>query len=261
MRKVVRGVDLHCHVNFYRDREAVLDAASQADVIPVIVTNRPSEYRNLLSLVSGRTKLRLGLGLHPEAAGSGDAYHELGILRDHFASAQWIGEVGLDATLTTVGSSFVMGDPPTLETQQKMLGSILELGVTNKVLSVHSRFAEHQLIDMLLAADARSVVFHWFHGDLDTARRLVDAGFSMSINPEMLNSETGTAVVRWLPREHLLLETDGPFIEWGGEIAAPKDIPAIAHKVAEARHEDAYELLASVMDNFVALEAEAFGRS
>ena len=259
MPEPATAVDAHCHVDVYLDREAVLDAAAAADVIPIIVTNRPSEYRNLLPFVGERQGVRLALGLHPEAAGSSYVDHEMRTLRHHFASASWIGEVGLDATLTTVGSSFVMGDPPTLETQEAMLESILELGVADKVMSVHSRFAEHRLVDLLVAAGAKSVVFHWYHGDLDSARLVIDAGFSLSINPEMLNSASGAEVVRWLPREHLLLETDGPFIAWRDEIAEPKDIPEIAQVVADAREEAVDSLLESAMNNFAALEARAFG--
>jgi hypothetical protein len=52
MSAETRSVDAHVHISYYLDRAAVIDAAVQAGVIPVIVTNRPSEYRDLLSVLS-----------------------------------------------------------------------------------------------------------------------------------------------------------------------------------------------------------------
>jgi TatD DNase family protein len=254
MSAETRSVDAHVHISYYLDRAAVIDAAVQAGVIPVIVTNRPSEYRDLLSVLDGRRGIRLGLGLHPENAGSPYVEHELRILREHFARAQWIAEVGLDATLTNIGSSFVCGTPPTLRAQERMLEQVLEFGVGQKILSVHSRHAEDRLIAMLHQANATKVILHWYTGTLEAARRALDLGFYFSINPEMLTAEPTIDVVRWLPRDRMLLETDGPFTEWDGRIAEPKDVIAIAGAVADVRGESVDDVLECVIRNFMRLE-------
>jgi TatD DNase family protein len=257
MSAEVCSVDAHVHISYYLDRAAVIDAATEAGVIPAIVTNRPSEYRDLLSVLGGRPGIRLGLGLHPENAGGPYVDHELRILREHFAKAHWIAEVGLDATLTNVGSSFVGGTPPTLDAQERMLEQVLELDVSQKILSVHSRHAEDRLIAMLHEARAGNVIFHWYIGNVDAARRAVNLGFYFSINPEMLTEAPSLDVVRWLPSDRVLLETDGPFTKWDGRIAEPKDVIAIAGAVADIRNESVDDLLECVIRNFTSLEKAA----
>ncbi len=56
-------------------------------------------------------------------------------------------------------------------------------------------------------------VLHWFTGTEAEARRAVELGCYFSINREMLRSEKHRKLVSLLPRDRLLTETDGPFVE------------------------------------------------
>jgi TatD DNase family protein len=237
----------------YSDRDAVLRRAAEAGVLPIIVTNRPSEYRNLRSVLGESHHATLGLGLHPEAAGSVYEHHELAILKDFFHEAEWIAEIGLDGVLANSVSSY-FGGRPTLECQQRLLEEILALGLTHKLLTVHSRGAEDLLLDMLRGAQARSVILHWYHGSRETARGALDLGFYFSINQAMLDDESGHAFACWLPLDAVLLETDGPFTTTHERRAEPQDVLYIAEQLAAARGVDRDDLLQQTMKNFAAFK-------
>jgi TatD DNase family protein len=247
--------DGHVHVDLYLDRDGVLDRAAAADVIPVVVSTRPSEFRNLSTVLAGRgDSIRLALGFHPEAAGSVYAASELGILESLFPTTRWIGEIGLDKVIgESVGSYF--GNTPTVAEQTRAFERILALGVGDKILSIHSRAAEAQAVDMLAAAGARAVMLHWYRGDQATAQRAIDLGYFLSVNIAMAEDAAFETLLRWLPAESLLLETDGPFTETEGVASEPRHVRNLVGRLALLRGEDPDALTEQLSRNFTRLES------
>lgn len=250
------AVDTHVHLESYLDPDAELAECRRRGVLPVIATTRPSEYRRVLAVYGGRDDVRVGLGLHPEAAGSVYAASEFAILESLFPSARWISEVGLDAGIAEAAGSF-FGAAPTLADQEELLERILALGVAGKTMSVHSRGAEARVCDLLRQAGPHGAIFHWYRGDLDTARRVVDAGYLLSVNIEMVTDPQCAELIRWIPPHALALETDGPFtaLPDGGGWSRPADVVDVIGPLAELRGEDQDELAASMLANFARIDA------
>lgn len=248
------AVDTHVHLESYLDPDAELAECRRCRVLPVVATTRPSEYRRVIAAYGLRDDLRVGLGLHPEAAGSVYVDSEFAILEALFPHARWISEVGLDAVIAeSVGSFF--GSAPSLKEQERLLERILSLGVSGKTLSVHSRGAEARVCDMLSAAAPRGAIFHWFRGNRDTARHVLEAGFLLSINVEMAVDPESAELIRWIPTEALALETDGPFTALpGGGWSRPVDVLATIDLLADLRGEDRDALTAAMMANFARVE-------
>lgn len=249
--------DAHVHIDLYLDRLRVITEAVNAGVEIVAVTTRPSEYRNLtVSLGAQSGNVRLGLGLHPEAAGCVYESHELAILESLFDSANWIGEIGIDAVIADrVGSYF--GNVPSLAKQRKTFERILSLGIRDKVLSVHSQAAESLVVAMLTDADARAVALHWYRGDRATAERALARGYQFSVNSGMAATPQGRDLLQWLPSDSLLLETDGPFTDAAGSAAEPMDVLSFARELALLRSTDVDSILRAVSANFERLEQDA----
>jgi hypothetical protein len=67
-------------------------------------------------------------------------------------------------------------------------------------------------------------VLHWFTGTAAEARRAVDLGCYFSINAEMLANEKRGALVKALPLNRLLTETDGPFTQTDNRPSRPSDV-------------------------------------
>lgn len=236
-------LDAHVHLDRFDDPEAVLARAVADGVACVSVTETPSHYVEVRPRLARCAGVELALGVHPLHAGE-MGLGELPLFDDLVADCLWIGEVGLD------------GSPeghPTLSAQRAAFEHVLgHPAVPSRILSVHSRGAEAEVVADLARAGARAVL-HWFRGDLDVARTAVEAGVCFSINPAMIATQEGLALVDALPPEHVLVETDGPYTEIDGRPAAPSDVPVVLATLAERWGVDETDARDRVWDNFTAL--------
>ena len=114
-----------------------------------------------------------------------------------------------------------------------MLGTVLATeGIAQKVLTVHSRGAAREVIAALIAAGASRAVLHWFSGTLGDVDSALGAGCWFSINPSMMRSQRGNKIVARIPRDRILVETDGPYVSVRGKAAEPKDIWSVIDYLA-----------------------------
>ncbi|HUT74041.1 MAG TPA: TatD family hydrolase [Armatimonadota bacterium] len=103
---------------------------------------------------------------------------------------------------------------------------------------VHSRDAHQEVLAIWAEGERRRGVLHCFSGDADIARRAVEIGLYIGIaGPVTFRSaERLRAIVRGLPRERVLLETDCPYLAphpHRGEPNEPAYLPLIAAAVAQ----------------------------
>jgi TatD DNase family protein len=247
-------IDTHCHLDLYADRDGAIARARAAGTAIVAVSNRASEFRDMSMLYGGQPGIFLGIGFHPEAAGGSTEAIELAIFERELPKARWIAEIGLDGVIAnSVGPYF--GSVPSLKDQQRVLERILALPLGDRPMSLHSRGAAMTLLDMLVGAKIGKAIFHWFHGTLDEARRILDQGYFLSVNPRMVDGSDlhGIELVKWLPEDRLLIETDGPFVLWRGGRAEPASAGEIASRLAELRSADPAALVDRIRANFRAL--------
>jgi TatD DNase family protein len=242
--------DAHCHLAMYADPEAVADRATAAGVQVVAATTRASEYR---ALRQGKQPAAwLGLGLHPECAGSVYASFELDIFEREVATASWISEVGLDGRIARQVSAY-FGGMPRMAAQRQLFGAVLGLAGPDRIYCVHSRAAVPAVLDMLLAHDCRRVVLHGFDGEPADARKAQSAGYYFSIHPAMLQTERHRELIRRLPARLLLLETDGPFFGWHAGRIEPAHCRQILAAIAAVRDEPPSAVEENLARNFADL--------
>jgi TatD DNase family protein len=79
-------------------------------------------------------------------------------------------------------------------------------------LNVHSRSAGHYTVDLLFSAGARRVLMHAFDGKASHAVRAAEAGYLFSVPPSVVRSDQKQKLVRRLPIESLVLESDSPVL-------------------------------------------------
>lgn len=243
------ATDTHCHLERFRRPQDVLARSVEAGVRVIAVTSRPSDFRMLFPLYGRREGVRLALGLHPLEVAKVDLESEMALFSGYAAHTSYIGEVGLDFSRDGRGS---------LVKQEKAFDAILAIpGVTEKILSVHSRGAAKEVITRLRQAGASRVVLHWFTGGIRDLDDALDAGFYFSINPVMTRSVKGRTIIDRLASARVLVESDGPYARIDGRELEPRDVCLAFGYLAKQWQMTSDEVSAEVAENLRHLIAAA----
>ena len=236
-------IDTHCHLDILEStpEEAIIEA-KQAGVqrMVTIAVDEPS-LDFVSSTVQELPSVYGSVGFHPHDASklTKSLLQKIRQLAEEQHKLIAIGEIGLDY--------HYMNSPA--EIQQQAFRKQLQLAVElNLPVILHSREAETDTLNILQEFPVPSHgVAHSFTSSIEMARTLVDMGWYLGINGIVTfkNAEDLRKVVRWLPLDRLLLETDSPFlapIPFRGKPNKPAHIPAIATFIAELREISLEEL-------------------
>ena len=194
-------IDTHCHFDMMPNPEGYISAKEKAGDIVIGMTNLPSHFKMGQSHLIGYKHIRLALGLHPLLAA--ENRKELTLFKRLVDQTSYIGEIGLD--FSTEG----------IATKNEQISVLWEVLATikgkKKIVSVHSRNAEKELLDMLCEFEIKNVIFHWYSGPVDLIPAIIERGFYLSINESMCRSKNGQSIIGKIPREKILTETDAPY--------------------------------------------------
>jgi TatD DNase family protein len=242
-------VDFHCHLDLYPRVLAAISAAESARVYTLAVTTTPRAWPLNRDLTAHLKHVRPALGLHPQLVET--HADELSLWDNYLPQARYIGEVGLDASPNYVKS---------LDLQKRVFSHILQAcaRVGGKVLTVHSVRSTTPVLDHIAAhlpPDRGKVVLHWFTGSLSEARRAVEMGCYFSVNANMGRSRRQVALLRSIPLNRLLTETDGPFTSIDGRPTVPADVGDAITALAAIHGISAEEMARQILTNFRELVA------
>jgi len=241
-------VDSHCHLDWFKNPEKIVKEAKKAGVEYILsnATNKKAILANL-GLLDRFPMVKIALGIHPvdlfymSKEESRGAY---ALIMDNISKAVAIGEVGLD---------YKHGDEAQKEFQEHMFRHFIDLAKEHDLpLVVHARYAETQCLDILEETGAKKVLMHWFTNSKKTSARAVELGYKISCGPIMLSDAPSADVVREIPLENLLLETDAP-VSFNGRQSQPSWIPKVRDAVAELKGIDPEEVEQATGKNFNAL--------
>jgi len=209
-------IDFHCHIDLYPQPEIVLDRVLREGIYVLAVTTTPLAWRGTNELVKGAPRVRVAAGLHPKLVA--ERQLEVEALCHLTNETRYVGEVGLDGSPECRGS---------FAKQQQVFRRVLEACADKggRILSVHSRGAASAVLDALDACpEAGTPVLHWFSGTTRELSRAIALGCWFSVGPSMLTSAKGCALVRAMPPDRVLTETDGPFANKSGKQLMPWDV-------------------------------------
>ena len=223
-------VDFHTHLDLYPDLPAAIAACDRRRTATLTVTTTPKAFVKNRELADVSEFVRVGLGMHPQLVAERSG--EIVIFEQLLQRSRYIGEVGLDAGPRHYRS---------LELQKSIFERILRLCAVEggKVLSIHSVRATKSVLDMLethLPSHRGTAVLHWFSGSVGEARRGIAIGCYFSCNERMLASPNGRRILQEIPKDRLLTETDGPFVEREGQPIPAGDVMRAVEEIAAVRN-------------------------
>jgi TatD DNase family protein len=226
---------------------AMREAASAGVACAVTVGDTVASARWCVSAANAHPQVYAAVAVHPtEVDGLGEAgYVELEELaRDPRVVA--VGETGLD----------YYWDRTSPAAQQEHFRRHIALAKeVGKPLMIHDRDAHADVLRILREEGApRQVVFHAFSGDAAMARECVAAGYLLSF-PGVItfrNAPGLRAAAAVVPLDHLLVETDAPFLTphpYRGRPNAPRLLPLTVRALAQAGGHDLDALCAALAAN------------
>ncbi|WP_417323361.1 Qat anti-phage system TatD family nuclease QatD [Erythrobacter aureus] len=221
-------VDFHTHLDLYPDLARAIAACDRERVATLAVTTTPKAFERNVELSGDSEFVRVGLGLHPQLVA--DRHLEIDLFEKLLPRTRYVGEIGLDRGPAHYRS---------FELQRSIFGRILRACAQEggKILSLHSVRATKAVLDMLdehLPPDRAGVVLHWFAGSKTDVRRAVDRGCYFSVNEGMLASPSGERIMREIPIDRVLTETDGPFLARADVPIEPGDVVLAVEMVASS---------------------------
>lgn len=143
-----------------------------------------------------------------------------------------IGEIGLD----------FYRNYSQRENQLKVFRALVALAKKyNLPMSIHSRKAHQETIDILKETGYFKGVFHCFSGDWGIAKTLLNLGFYLGFSGSLTYGGDKLAdVVRKMPGDRILIETDAPYltpVPWREKTNEPSYLAYIVQRIAEIRGE------------------------
>jgi len=246
---VIRLTDTHAHLDFSEfdaDRQEVIARAQEAGVEIIVNAGAGLEASQAgVALAETYPQIYAAVGVHPHEAKTlnEDVLEELRALAQH-PKVVAIGEIGLDYYRD------LSPRPVQRQAFQQQLTLARELG---KPIIVHDREAHRDVMNLLRqwaregyqpsatshlpsAIGYQPVgVMHCFSGDLAMAREVIEMGFYISIAGPVTftNARRLPELVRALPLERLLIETDCPYLTPHPH-RGKRNEPAYVRLVAEA---------------------------
>lgn len=240
-------VDFHCHLDLYPDHAVAIQDAEADGVFTLAVTTTPRAWPRNHELAQRTKHVRAALGLHPQLVAERES--EIELWDQYLTETRYVGEVGLDA-----GPRFFKS----LDAQKRVFQHVLQrcARVGDKIITVHSIRSAKAVLDLVeayLPPERGKIVLHWFTGTKSEAKRALELGCCFSINAAMLNNERHAPMVREIPLDRLLTETDGPFTRTGGRQSKPSDVALVVQELALLHQVSVEEIATTVRDNLCTL--------
>ncbi len=233
----MKFVDSHCHLylpEFDDERQTAVQNAIIGGVSTILLPNIDStSWQSMLELSENNPGICFPMaGLHPTSVLPESIDDELNEVKRQLETGKFIavGEIGID----------LYWDKTHQGLQEEIFRQQIRLAKEYKLpVAIHVRKSFDEVWHILkpeTGADLKGV-FHCFPGDEMQARRVIEAGFLLGIGGVVTFKNSGMQkVVASVGPEHIILETDAPFLApapYRGKRNEPSYIPIIAEKVAE----------------------------
>jgi TatD DNase family protein len=232
-------IDTHAHIDgrdFHPDFDEMLARAAEAGLSHIVTVGADLESsRAAVKLAEAHDHIFAAVGIHPHDAErvTEKCYTEIKELAAGHPKVVAIGEIGLD---------FYRDRSPRDDQERVFRRFILLARELALPVIVHDRDAHQRVMAILREEKAAEVggVLHCFSGDLAMARECVEMGFYLSIPGTVTypSNEQLREVVRGVKIEHLLVETDCPYltpVPHRGKRNEPAYVRITAEKVAELK--------------------------
>lgn len=251
----INYVDIHSHLNLspLLDNEEVVARIREKGVVTITVGTDYETSRLAVETAEKFPDVALGatVGLHPN-----DNEIEIFQMDKYRTLAKHprvvaIGETGLDYFRTTGESAHTR--------QKDIFKKHIELAIElKKPLMIHARPSQGSMnayedaLAILESYTGLMCNFHFFVGDKIIAERIVKNGWMMSYDGPITFSSDYDEVIKSIPLENIMAETDAPFAApapYRGKTCEPWMVEEVYKKIAAIKGEDEEVVRKAIISN------------
>jgi TatD DNase family protein len=250
-------VDAHIHLSdsAYNGRIPEVIATARQNGVVAIVANSVNLETSRLSLKLAEEHQELvhaALGIHPSNANqlaSTELEKTMNFVSESVTLNKRvvaIGEIGLDPQYAERSEH--------KKQQGRVFNEMLKLAERLALpIIVHSRWSAQEILATLPSYRLRRALWHWFSGPLDLLPSIAERGDYISEGPPAVFSDRIQEVVRHVPLERLLTETDGPVRYYGpfkDKSTTPALIPEIVKSISRVKKIEEFQVAQQILHNF-----------
>ncbi len=248
--------DIHSHLNFSTfnsDREEVVKRMCDKSVWTISVGTDLETSKEVVELANKYDNIFATVGLHPDSHKGltfvEDDYREL--VRNKKVVA--VGECGLD--YFRIGS-----DESDKKRQKENFERQIQFAIDNDLpLMLHFRpsgGAMDAYIDGIEILNSYTDILrgnsHFFAGDLETAKRFLNIGFTLSFTGVITFAKSYDEIIKYAPLDMIMSETDAPFVApvpHRGKRSEPVYVKEVVKHIAKIRKEDTEKVRKTLLNN------------
>ncbi|MBU1131335.1 TatD family hydrolase [Patescibacteria group bacterium] len=259
-------IDTHAHLNFedYNiDREKVIKRCQIKEMAVINVGAQLETSMLAVRLAENHHNMYAAVGLHPIHVFDEefDYYDFRAIINNKVVA---VGETGFDYYHLTFNrgcaqellTSEVIAEQKRVFLEHIRLAKEKDLAlICHGRNGLEKRNAYNDILEILVAEKVERAVIHCFGGDVATAREIVKRGYYLGIDGPVTftkKAEELQRVVKEMPLDHLLIETDCPFLApepHRGKRNEPIYVEYVAEKIAELKGISKAEVIEQTWQN------------
>jgi TatD DNase family protein len=205
-------IDSHAHIGreeFDQDRDLVIERARAAGVRRIVEAGTDAaSSRAAIALARRQPLVRAAVGFHP-----------CDVRAERMAEMDEIEALAMEPEVVAIGETGLDGHWPEnapLEVQEEFLRRHIAIAKkSGKPIVLHHRATGERVADVLEREGPPEAggTFHCFAGDLALARRVIAMGMKIGVGGSATFKKSGLpAIVRELDLDHVVLETDSPYL-------------------------------------------------
>jgi len=226
-------IDVHCHLeqkDYDKDRNEVIEKCKKELKAIITCCCHPDDFDLTIEMVKNYQNFIFAtVSLHPIDI---EEISELNLdsffkkIEEYKEKIVAIGETGLD---------FVIEETTLREKQKELFLKFISLAKDlNLPLVIHARKAFAETIEILEKSGAKRVLMHFFTAK-ELLPKIIKNKWSISVNTTLKNSKKIKKIVRDLPIENIMTETDSPWLGFEGKRNDPTSVKFVIEEIAEIK--------------------------
>jgi TatD DNase family protein len=226
-------IDVHCHLeqkDYEKDRDEIIEKCKKELKAVITCCCHPDDFDLTMEMVEKyKNFLFATVSIHPEyikEVNEEVVENFFKKIEENKEKIVGIGETGLD---------FIIEEPEWREKQKELFVKFIDLAKNlNLPLVIHARKAFKEAIEVLEKSGARNVLMHFFT-QKDLLPKIIENGWSISVNTTLLSSKNIKKIVRDLKIEKIMTETDSPWFGPHGQRNDPRSIKLVVEEISRIK--------------------------